>query len=723
MQTRKRLERWALVGLFLLSFLLQAVQPVSRPLQWYYRSVRFMDALLHGDLGGTVQSLHPGVTAMWLVGGAEWLVYGALRALGQDPAPLLNTENRAIIFEINVGVIALALAIALCTVLSWKLLAELFDRRVAWVAALLITLDPFYIANGKVLHLDALLTALMFLASLICYRYLRTGLRRDLVLCGLVTGLSLLNKSPAIFLLLFVPLMLAIGRGRDLFVALKERDRQAGIDLVLKGFLGPLALWLGVTVLTIFLFWPATWVDPAGALGRVWNGALKHAGRAHPHPLLFLGEVTERDPGLSFYVITLLFKTTYVSLPLFVVGLVSAVKARKEERITLLGLALYLLFFGLQMSLANKKAPRYLLPAFPVIDVFAGYGLVILARRAGQGLMPKRARAASTALTMVLVVSHGLGGLLRHPYYGTLYNGLMGGARVGHRVFAPQEEAEGVDQLGRYVNEQPDAGSAVASVHYQSLEMLRQYYGGPIAPLTEPIADYRIFMLNYTLRGAAADRWGELWDTYRFRVPERTVSFDGLTYASLYREHSGEIPASFAEIPVAATFDNRIQLLGYSLDEPQVWPGQPLLLALYWQAADPMPQDYTVFVHVLSEQGNLLAQQDNQPARATRPTYSWAAGEVIEDTYEIPIPPDTAPGNYRLVVGMYELATGERLPVADATGASLPHEQVLLASVEVEPWIPASTYARGIAWLGLIAFGLLAQWLRERVSPPREGQR
>jgi hypothetical protein len=415
-----------------------------------------------------------------------------------------------------------------------------------------------------------------------------------------------------------------------------------------------------------------------------------------------------------------LFKTTFVSLPFFVVGLGATVKAKRQERLSLLSLVLYLFFFWLQMSLASKKAPRYVLPLFPAIDVFAGYGLVAFARRVGCTLLRRRRRALATTLALLVVLLHGLGGLLRHPYYGTLYNGLLGGARVGHRVFAPQDQAEGIDQLARYVNQQPDAGNAAMGVHYQALEMLQQYYDGPIAPLTDGMAKYRIFALNYVIRRASANRWEAQWDTYRFRVPEQTVEFDGLTYAWLYRTHEGPIPASFAQTPLSTTFDGRIELLGYTLNETQFRLGESLLLALYWQPTTAMPEDYTVFVHLLSEQEELLAQQDNQPARSTRPTYTWAAGEIIEDTYEIVIPSDAPPGEYSLSVGMYELATSERLPVTDAAGLSLSDDRLVLPSVKIEPWIPASIWTRGVAWLGLIALGLLSPWLRDRLSRSRD---
>ena len=596
MNSRRRIERWALVGLFSLTFLPRALHPVSRPLQWYFRAIQFWEALLHGHFAGTIKSLHPGVTVMWLVGGAEYLVHGVRQALGHDPGSLLDTANRAIIFEVSVGVVVLAIAIALCTVLTWRLLAALFDRKVAWIASLVIALDPFYTANGKVLHLDALLTALMLLAVLFCLRHLRTRRQRDMALCGLFTTLAMLTKSPAIFLLLFVPMMLVIGRGLEVIEALRSNGWRAAVRAVGKSLLLPSLVWLGVAAVALFALWPVLWVKPGDALGRYWRGITKHSEQAHPQSLLFLGEIIDQDPGLLFNVMVLLFKTTFVSLPFFLIGLVGAVKAKREEGVSLLGLALYVAFFVLQMGLASKKAPRYVLPAFVAVDTCAAYGLVLFSRRVGRGMLPRYQKATATGVLLLLVVAHGLGGVLRHPYYGTLYNGLLGGARVGHRVFAPQDQAEGIGQLARYVNEQPDAGEAALAVNFQAMEMPAQYYDGPIAPLTDAGAKYRIFGLSYVIREASIDRWGSQWDVFRYRVPERSVEFDGLTYAWLYQTHTGSVPTSFIQTPASATLDDRIQLVGYTLNKQELLQGESLFLTLALGAVNRKADNFQHFL-------------------------------------------------------------------------------------------------------------------------------
>lgn len=116
-----------------------------------------------------------------------------------------------------------------------------------------------------------------------------------------------------------------------------------------------------------------------------------------------------------------------------------------------------------------------------------------------------------------------------------------------------------------------------------------------------------------------------------------------------------------------ATFDGRFRLLGYDAP-PTTLPGEPLAVTLYWAADAPDGRDYTVFVHVLDEAGQLVAQSDEQPRGGAYPTSIWSAGERIVDEHRLDLPPDLPPGDYSMRVGLYDAAGGARLPAYDATG-------------------------------------------------------
>jgi hypothetical protein len=115
--------------------------------------------------------------------------------------------------------------------------------------------------------------------------------------------------------------------------------------------------------------------------------------------------------------------------------------------------------------------------------------------------------------------------------------------------------------------------------------------------------------------------------------------------------------------PLQVNLGDQVTLLGYDVSPDAVQPGQSLDLTLYWQARQEMSEDYTVFTHLVATEGRIVAQQDNQPAEGRYPTSIWDTGEIVVDRYHLTIAPDAPSGEYHLEVGMYLLATLERLKV------------------------------------------------------------
>jgi len=111
-----------------------------------------------------------------------------------------------------------------------------------------------------------------------------------------------------------------------------------------------------------------------------------------------------------------------------------------------------------------------------------------------------------------------------------------------------------------------------------------------------------------------------------------------------------------------------VQLLGYDLTTDRLKPGDTLQLTLYWQALNGMETNYTVFTHLLDEDDHIWGQKDNWPVNSTYPTTKWVKGEIVIDRYDIIVDRDAPPDEYTLEMGMYDLATNERLPVLDAQG-------------------------------------------------------
>lgn len=134
----------------------------------------------------------------------------------------------------------------------------------------------------------------------------------------------------------------------------------------------------------------------------------------------------------------------------------------------------------------------------------------------------------------------------------------------------------------------------------------------------------------------------------------------------------------------AAVFDDRIWLAGYDVPET-ARSGDTLPLTLYWEAIAPIGGDYTVFVHLVNEAGELVAQSDGPPRAGAYPTGIWSAGEQVVDERVLALPPDLLPGTYAILIGLYDPATGARLPVYDADGTRRPDDAIELAGVGIVP--------------------------------------
>ncbi|MDH4137301.1 MAG: hypothetical protein OEW09_11385, partial [Anaerolineae bacterium] len=145
------------------------------------------------------------------------------------------------------------------------------------------------------------------------------------------------------------------------------------------------------------------------------------------------------------------------------------------------------------------------------------------------------------------------------------------------------------------------------------------------------------------------------------------------------RERSYHFPP--IERVMRADLGDQVEFHGYSLESAQVEPGGVLRLTLYWQARQHMTVSYTVFTHLLGKDGDTWGQRDNIPVKGTYPTTGWVEGEVITDEYEIFVKSDAPPGDYQIEVGMYDAATGQRLPVFDEGGTRLPGDRILLDQV------------------------------------------
>ena len=110
-----------------------------------------------------------------------------------------------------------------------------------------------------------------------------------------------------------------------------------------------------------------------------------------------------------------------------------------------------------------------------------------------------------------------------------------------------------------------------------------------------------------------------------------------------------------------------IQLIGYDIDTtrlnalPNQWHlenGRVVRVTLYWRVDDKMDADAMVSLKLLREDQRVGGQIDHRPVNEAYPTTLWRKGEVIADTYNVPIFLGMTPTSYLVKVTMYDRNSG-----------------------------------------------------------------
>ncbi len=145
------------------------------------------------------------------------------------------------------------------------------------------------------------------------------------------------------------------------------------------------------------------------------------------------------------------------------------------------------------------------------------------------------------------------------------------------------------------------------------------------------------------------------------------VSARDASDAELAEPIAGELTIAGAPPRAAspvATFGGDVQLLAGAPAAQAARSGQSLDVDLQWQATRRLSRPYTVFVHLADASGKPWAQHDSPPRDGALPTILWAPGQIVRDSVRLALPPGLQPGRYELLVGLYDSATLQRLPVS-----------------------------------------------------------
>lgn len=530
-----------------------------------------MSSVRKGDFSETLIAYHPGVTTMWIAG---------LRTFFTDPR--VNVENLAkarwfigIVVWAGIGIACL-------------LLFQLFGQWVALAGFACLAYSPFFLAQTRRVHTDALATIFILLTVLLFLIYCQHRQHlRYLILSGMSFGLAILSKSYSLILLPWLPLCLFLFRQRrskamntDTFTVL----RSMACDV--WKYLAKILCFLNCSVLTIVALWPVFWPPAFGwstlffflltvlllirtkneryspyiivlaglvlvlicvrAIQTVWlvfDSVSWAVTTPHEVEHFFLGKVVN-DPGWLFYPFVLTIKSTPLMLPLALIGCLLLWKQRKQadetSRFFQMSVALVagVLLFTLCLSATSKKFSRYLLPAFALLEILAAIGIVeglkwcytaLTSRFGRQTVAKQKTKLAVLACTVFFLIEVARV-LALHPYYGTYYNLCWQVTDITKIITVG--EGSGLDIAAHYLNEKPEARKMRVQVSPLATEFVRHYFQGIAYRADRGIenaADYEVVYIRDSQIGRvpqAGTLNGEL---------EAVITLNGVDHVWIYR--------------------------------------------------------------------------------------------------------------------------------------------------------------------------------------------
>jgi hypothetical protein len=631
----------------------------------------FFIALWQGDLKGTnTGSVYPQVTVFWLqtvlnvakyfVGLASSGQQAVIEAVINAPRSLAELSERRLVIGLATSAQVLGI---------YWLATRLFGRRVGWLGAFLIALNPWFLAESRVFRAEAFAAGFMVLSILAWLVYLKESRWTFLVLSGVMAGWAMLTKVSSAFLVPIVALLFLL----DWLLGANE-DKLAG----LRTTVSRLALWGGVAVATFWLGWPSMWINPGPPLQTILIKGLsiaRHTSAWHGD-VFFLGQLWPGDPGPLFYPVVVAFGTTpvvWIGLVLALVGVWAASRRWNAGQLSadtaivwrqpwpvaaIVVWLIYVLVIFLGLTTSLSKVGRYSLPILTGLDMLAalGFGFLFqwMERREHNSRWVVGGIIAVCAAQLVLV-------LPSYPYFYSYWNPVLGGGAVAARTL-PVGSGEGLDQAIDFLNKMPDAEQMTlvcgASRGWCEGTFLGTTWSKDTLGSTEWMkADYVLPYIAWSQRQQYPQ---EVIDYLSRQSPALQVELGGATYASLYR-----VPE--VHYFSGTKLEGRGTLYGYNLSATDLRAGDVLTATLYWRNEGQQLDD-ELFVTVEDAADYPWATALAQP----RPGFEEAARtrkEVVESEAILSLPVGMPPGHYFLkmgfvtdggqtLVGRFQLPTG-----------------------------------------------------------------
>lgn len=174
----------------------------------------------------------------------------------------------------------------------------------------------------------------------------------------------------------------------------------------------------------------------------------------------------------------------------------------------------------------------------------------------------------------------------------------------------------------------------------------------------------------FNVQGAAA--LSEMRHSGRFvELPiARTLPDGGVVHVFANRfpdrsQHGGAfVSAGLDSFPDCnVTFAGKLQLTGLALDRT----AEGLEVKYRWRCLKTVDRDYWCFTHIVDTKGAIVGYLDHQILSGEPPTSQWKDGDTAVERLIFPLSANKNAAPYHLRLGLFDRATGERLPISTST--------------------------------------------------------
>ncbi|GAB4516895.1 MAG: hypothetical protein Kow0047_28710 [Anaerolineae bacterium] len=664
---------WAL---FLVAWALRLAwidRPVSvDEVEWIRRGASFLLAMSHGNWANTHFSAHPGVTDMWLVAGS--LVAWATAA-GTDAVQLAESlASREVYPPLSAYIAAripFSLITALSTVAIYRWARRTHGDAVARIAALWLTFEPFWLAYNRLITTDALQAHLMTLSLLAFLRYARAEGARWAVISGILGGLAIVTKLPALVTWPILGLWLLLLRST-------VRDRRQALALWIA--------WLPLAGAAAIVVWPALWVALPQTLQRLLQQVTEVELGARAQ--FYLGHTVDA-PGAGFYPLAWLLRTSPLTVLIVAFTLIATGSAWRRDTVRrqlVLLWAVAIVTLGAALTTAETKFDRYLLPVYPAMAFIIAAGIEGALQRAeaAERLRPwaHRGTVALCVLQAGLTAYH-------MPALLAYFNPLVGGAQAAARAIMVGN-GEGMDLMGRWLSEQPGARERVVAAWYPST--LAPYFEGKTIELNQQLPDgfwpwasahHVVLYVNQIQRGLPNE---QIIRYLREQPATHVVKLAGIEYAWAYDGPivlDGPLPEGVQ--PLDFVFEGQLRLIGWEPPRGELRAGEEDGLRLYWEVVAPPREDLSVFVGLWDAgSADYRGRHDRPPVDGFLPLKRWQPGLRVRDAQRIRVAADAPPGTYELELAIFSPGLGRNLTVARGDGTPV-GDRVHLMPITIVP--------------------------------------